>query len=272
MRAAATPLLGRHDFSAFRAAECQARSPVKELRRAEIERQRRLASVRIRRRRVPAPHGAQYRRLPGEGRQRQPARPTGCRQVLDSRDRERAAPTFAADGLYLTGVEYDAAWDLPSPGARAAAPRRPSRRTLQLDAERQPIMQREHYIPATSREKCLLILSKFASGVMRDSSQDLRHHPRRGRPGGAARAGAHAIGLVFHPASPRCDRHRAGARNREVACRRSSLPWRCSSMRRAEQRPGSAGRSAAAAAAVPRRGAARVLQPVSACPTSRPCG
>src|SRR5690606_33876142 len=38
MRAAASLLLGRHDFSAFRAAECQANSPLRELRRVEIER------------------------------------------------------------------------------------------------------------------------------------------------------------------------------------------------------------------------------------------
>jgi tRNA pseudouridine38-40 synthase len=38
MRQAARLLLGRHDFSAFRAAECQAKSPEKELRQASIER------------------------------------------------------------------------------------------------------------------------------------------------------------------------------------------------------------------------------------------
>jgi hypothetical protein len=34
--------------------------------------------------------------------------------VLKSRDRNRAAPTFAAPGLYLAAVEYDASWALPS--------------------------------------------------------------------------------------------------------------------------------------------------------------
>jgi tRNA pseudouridine38-40 synthase len=38
MNAAAAQLIGRHDFSAFRAAECQARSPVKDMRLARIER------------------------------------------------------------------------------------------------------------------------------------------------------------------------------------------------------------------------------------------
>ncbi|MBS1163148.1 MAG: tRNA pseudouridine(38-40) synthase TruA, partial [Burkholderiaceae bacterium] len=35
--------------------------------------------------------------------------------VLDGRDRSAAAPTFAAAGLYLTGVEYDPAFGLPPP-------------------------------------------------------------------------------------------------------------------------------------------------------------
>ena len=30
------------------------------------------------------------------------------------RDRREAAPTFAADGLYLAGVEYDRAFGLPA--------------------------------------------------------------------------------------------------------------------------------------------------------------
>jgi tRNA pseudouridine38-40 synthase len=33
--------------------------------------------------------------------------------VLDSRDRNQAAPTFPPDGLYLTAVEYDPVWGLP---------------------------------------------------------------------------------------------------------------------------------------------------------------
>ena len=87
----------------------------------------------------------------------------------------------------------------------------------------------------------------------------------------AAHAGAHAIGLVFHPASPRVRRHRARARNRRGACRRSSRPSGCSSMRRPT-------RCALCCEAVPLQllqfhgdGTARLLRPVSVCPTSRPC-
>jgi tRNA pseudouridine38-40 synthase len=35
-------------------------------------------------------------------------------QVLEGRDRRRAAPTIAAAGLYLTGVRYDSRWQLPA--------------------------------------------------------------------------------------------------------------------------------------------------------------
>jgi tRNA pseudouridine38-40 synthase len=34
-------------------------------------------------------------------------------ELLASRDRELAAPTFSPDGLYLAKVDYDARWGLP---------------------------------------------------------------------------------------------------------------------------------------------------------------
>ena len=46
------------------------------------------------------------------GAGRQPA--SWIRTILESRDRSRAAPTFAAEGLYLESVEYDPAWHLPA--------------------------------------------------------------------------------------------------------------------------------------------------------------
>jgi tRNA pseudouridine38-40 synthase len=42
--------------------------------------------------------------------------PQWAREILDSRDRSRAAPTFQAEGLYLERVEYEARWDLPQAG------------------------------------------------------------------------------------------------------------------------------------------------------------
>ena len=40
-------------------------------------------------------------------------------ELLAGRDRERAAPTFPASGLYLAEVEYDAMWGLPPAAPRA---------------------------------------------------------------------------------------------------------------------------------------------------------
>jgi tRNA pseudouridine38-40 synthase len=121
MRAAAEPLLGRHDFSAFRAAECQARSPVKELRQAAIERRAELllfefAADAFLHHMVRNLVGALVK--VGDG-----SRPVEwMQQLLQGRDREVAAPTSAAGGLYLTAVEYEAQWHLPAPAGRVLPP------------------------------------------------------------------------------------------------------------------------------------------------------
>jgi len=114
MREAAALLVGRHDFSAFRSAECQAASPVRELRELAIERFGNLLRFRLV---ANAFLHHMVRNLVGTlayvglGRQR----PHWVADVLQGRDRSAAAPTFAAAGLYLTGVEYDPAFGLPAP-------------------------------------------------------------------------------------------------------------------------------------------------------------
>ena len=114
MRQAAALLVGRHDFSAFRSAECQAASPVRELRELGIERFGNLIRFRLV---ANAFLHHMVRNLVGSlvyvGLARQP--PQWIGQVLQGRDRSAAAPTFAAAGLYLTGVEYDPAFGLPAP-------------------------------------------------------------------------------------------------------------------------------------------------------------
>lgn len=107
MQAAAALLIGEHDFSAFRSAECQAPSPVKQLRTIDIERR-----------------GAYWRFdfdasaflhhmvrnimgcLVAVGSGTRPASWMG--EVLASRDRSFAAPTFSGAGLYFVGPYYDA--------------------------------------------------------------------------------------------------------------------------------------------------------------------
>ena len=46
------------------------------------------------------------------GQGRQPA--DWMQTLLEVRDRRVAAPTFAAEGLYLVGVRYEAHWGLPN--------------------------------------------------------------------------------------------------------------------------------------------------------------
>jgi tRNA pseudouridine38-40 synthase len=112
MRAAAHHLVGEHDFTAFRAASCQAATPVRTLHRCDVARHGECVVFRLR---ANAFLHHMVRNVVGclvyVGAGRQP--PEWMAEVLSRRDRALAAPTFAPDGLYLTGVEYDATWGLP---------------------------------------------------------------------------------------------------------------------------------------------------------------
>jgi len=112
MRAAAQRLLGEHDFSAFRSSECQARSPVRELRRLDIERTGDYVVFDVA---ANAFLHHMVRNLVGllvhVGSGRQP--PDWAGEVLASRDRRLAAPTFDGAGLYLVAIRYDTRWGLP---------------------------------------------------------------------------------------------------------------------------------------------------------------
>ncbi|MBL8305964.1 MAG: tRNA pseudouridine(38-40) synthase TruA [Rubrivivax sp.] len=111
MREAAAHLIGEHDFTSFRAANCQSPTPVKQLRKIAIEQR-----------------GAYWRFdfdanaflyhmvrnivgcLVVVGQGRQP--PGWMADVLAAKSRDAAAPTFPADGLYFVGPYYDAAFEL----------------------------------------------------------------------------------------------------------------------------------------------------------------
>jgi tRNA pseudouridine38-40 synthase len=113
MQHAADVLIGEHDFSSFRSSECQAASPVKVMRAIHIRR-----------------HGAYWRFdfdgsaflhhmvrnimgclvAIGSGQRS----PQWMQEVLASRSRKSAAPTFPADGLYFVGPYYDPRFELPS--------------------------------------------------------------------------------------------------------------------------------------------------------------
>lgn len=115
MQDAATCLIGEHDFTSFRAAECQAKSPVKTMHEFTVMRQGELVVFDCR---ANAFLHHMVRNLVGAlvhvGTGRQPA--TWLAELLAARDRRLGAPTYAPDGLYLAGVEYDRQWALPTVG------------------------------------------------------------------------------------------------------------------------------------------------------------
>lgn len=106
-------LLGTHDFSSFRAAECQARTPVRELRAATVSRQGEFVVFEFR---ANAFLHHQVRNMVGAlvwvGLGRRP--PAWVGELLASRDRAQGAATFAPDGLYLVEVKYAPDWGLPA--------------------------------------------------------------------------------------------------------------------------------------------------------------
>jgi tRNA pseudouridine38-40 synthase len=114
MQEASLRLLGEHDFSAFRAAECQAKSPIKTLTRAEVRQSGNLLIFDFE---ASAFLHHMVRNLVGTlvyiGKGAQS--PAWIDELLQVRDRTRAAPTFSADGLYFRGPIYEAHWGLPAP-------------------------------------------------------------------------------------------------------------------------------------------------------------
>lgn len=112
MQEAAQVLLGKHDFSAFRAAQCQAKSPIKTLRQLDIHRADDLIVFDLS---ADAFLHHMVRNLVGclvyVGKGKQP--PVWMNEVLGSRNRALAAPTFSPDGLYLRRIQYEAKWGLP---------------------------------------------------------------------------------------------------------------------------------------------------------------
>lgn len=116
MREAARVLIGEHDFSAFRSSECQAASPVKQLREITVERRGDVWRFEFE---ASAFLHHMVRNIMGC----LVAVGAGLRdadwlaRVLAARERAQAAPTFAAAGLYFVGPYYDARFGIPAPSA-----------------------------------------------------------------------------------------------------------------------------------------------------------
>ena len=105
MHHAAQHLLGQHDFTTFRAAECQAQSPVKTLDRLDVS--RRADEIHIEASARSFLHHqvrsiAGSLKLVGEGQWR--AR--DLKAALDAHDRAACGPVAPPDGLYLVRVDY----------------------------------------------------------------------------------------------------------------------------------------------------------------------
>ena len=105
MYAAAQFLVGQHDFTTFRAAECQSASPVKTLDRLDVS--RRADEIHIEASARSFLHHqirsfAGTLKLVGEGKWS----PRDVAEALAAKDRARCGPVSPPDGLYLVKVDY----------------------------------------------------------------------------------------------------------------------------------------------------------------------
>lgn len=114
MQAACGRLLGEHDFSAFRAANCQAKSPVKSMHTATV---RQAGALFIFDFEASAFLHHMVRNLVGTlvhiGKGAES--PAWIDALLAMKDRTEAAPTFSPDGLYFRGPVYAPEWAVPEP-------------------------------------------------------------------------------------------------------------------------------------------------------------
>jgi len=112
MREAARHIVGEHDFSSFRASQCQALSPVKHLHSISIT--QRGAYWRFEFEANAFLHHM-IRNIMGcllpVGQGKHP--PSWMQEVLMARDRDAAAPTFSPAGLYFLGPRYPEAFNIP---------------------------------------------------------------------------------------------------------------------------------------------------------------
>jgi tRNA pseudouridine38-40 synthase len=115
MHEAAQYLLGEHDFSAYRAAECQSRTPQRRVMEISVERMGEWLAIEIE---ANAFLHHMVRNIAGVlmaiGRGVQPGDWT--RTVLQGRDRKLGGVTAGPEGLYFLRARYDGKFQLPTPG------------------------------------------------------------------------------------------------------------------------------------------------------------
>ncbi len=114
MTAAGQTLLGEHDFSAFRGAGCQAKSPVRRIESLQVSRAGDVVQVEVR------ANGFLYHMVRnivgalvwvGTGQ----VQPEWVLDLLRGRDRRQGAPTAPPQGLYLDHVHYPSGLGFPAP-------------------------------------------------------------------------------------------------------------------------------------------------------------
>jgi len=121
MAEAATHLLGRHDFTSFRAAACQAKSPLRTLDRLPVTREGEIIAVQAEARSFlhhQVRNMVGTLKLVGEGRWP----PGRVADVLAARDRAASGPTAPPEGLTLLAVRYAQDPFTPAAEDRARAP------------------------------------------------------------------------------------------------------------------------------------------------------
>lgn len=113
MQAGIVYLQGERDFSAFRASECQAKSPIKHLQIATVNQHGDSIILEFA---ANAFLHHMVRNMVGAliyvGNGKYP--PVYMQELLTKKDRTLSPPTFSPCGLYLAGVQYDAKFDLPN--------------------------------------------------------------------------------------------------------------------------------------------------------------
>jgi tRNA pseudouridine38-40 synthase len=113
MQTGITYLRGEHDFSAFRASECQAKSPIKNLKVASIQTHCEFVIFNFS---ANAFLHHQVRNMVGAliyvGNGKHP--PEFIKELLEQKNRTLSPPTFSPNGLYLAGVNYDEKFALPN--------------------------------------------------------------------------------------------------------------------------------------------------------------
>jgi tRNA pseudouridine38-40 synthase len=105
MHAAAQTLVGRHDFTTFRSAHCQANSPVRTLDRLDVTRNGELIEIRATAQSFLHNQIRSFAgtlKLAGEGKWT----PDDVRTALDAKDRKACGPVAPPDGLYFVQVDY----------------------------------------------------------------------------------------------------------------------------------------------------------------------